>query len=85
MLAGQIYHIVISLCDVNDLDQSPVLRFGPKLIRNRACSDVSQCPRTLYVPRRSTVGVVVFIDLFIRSCSPGMMSFIASSCHHSYW
>ena len=56
MLAGQIYHIVISLCDVNDLDQSPVLRFGPKLIRNRACSDVSQCPRTLYL------GVVVFID-----------------------
>ena len=52
MLVGQIYHILISICDVNDLDQSPVLRFGPKLIRNRACSDVSQCPSTLYVPRR---------------------------------
>ena len=44
MLAGQIYmyHIVISICDVNDLDQSPVLRLVPKLIRNRVCSGMSQ-------------------------------------------
>ena len=40
MLAGQIYHIVISICEINDLGQSPVLRLGPKLIRNRACCDV---------------------------------------------
>ena len=32
MLAGQIYHILISWYDINDLDQSPVLRFDPKLI-----------------------------------------------------
>ena len=56
MLAGQIYHVVISIYDTYDLDQSPVLRLGPKLIRNRACCDVSQCPSTLYL------GVVVFID-----------------------
>jgi hypothetical protein len=56
MLAGQIYHVVISMYDIYDLDQSPVLRLGPKLIRNRACCDLSQCPSTLYL------GVVVFID-----------------------
>ena len=55
MLAGQIYNIVISLCGINDLDQSPVIRLGPKLIKNRACCDVSQSS-TLYL------GVVVFID-----------------------
>jgi hypothetical protein len=62
MLAGQIYHIVISLCVVNDLDKSPVLRLGPKLIRNRACSDVSQCVLVLYTCTLYLVGVVVFID-----------------------
>ena len=45
MLVGQIYHVVISIYDIYDhLDQSPVLRLSPKLIRNRACCDVSQCP-----------------------------------------
>ena len=56
MLAGQIYHAVISIYDIYDLGQSPVLRLGPKLIRNRACCDVSQCSSTLYL------GVVVFTD-----------------------
>jgi hypothetical protein len=51
MLAGQIYNIVISLCGINDLDQSPVIRLGPKLIKNRACCDVSQCPIVRRVPR----------------------------------
>eukprot|EP00966_Prymnesium_polylepis_P318596 7358917-Prymnesium_polylepis.1 len=41
MLAGQIYHMVISICEIYDLDQSPVLRLGPKRIRNWACCDVS--------------------------------------------
>ena len=36
MLAGQIYHVVISIYDNYDLDQSPVLRLVPKLIGNRA-------------------------------------------------
>jgi hypothetical protein len=60
MIAGQIYHIVISICEINDLYQSPVLRLGPTLIRNRACCDVSQCPTysTLYL----AIGIVVFID-----------------------
>jgi hypothetical protein len=28
----RLYHILISLCDINDLYRSPGLRLGPKLI-----------------------------------------------------